>query len=256
MTGYRPYPVPDGSFAGQTILLTDGDDPVSRGLAAAFAALGGDVFVAAEGETAVSAFDRFERPIDILVNCRWQRTLGPAEDMPPAQAQSEMHQLFGTAFDYSTEFARRRQRAQLGGSILMLTETADLGMPGLSISAAASAAIQNLARSLAAEWAADNIRCNVVACGMIEGRDDPAFAMAAQRGIAPGDTVPTGQIGTVADVVAAALYLCSAYGVYFSGTTMTIDGGENLRHSLGGPPFLAPRTRMLNRQPREVRARQ
>src|SRR3546814_14560333 len=37
MTGYRPYPVPDGSFAGQTILLTDGDDPVSRGLAAAFA---------------------------------------------------------------------------------------------------------------------------------------------------------------------------------------------------------------------------
>src|SRR3546814_20491765 len=83
MTGYRPYPVPDGSFAGQTILLTDGDDPVSRGLAAAFAALGGDVFVAAEGETAVSAFDRFERPIDILVNCRWQRTLGPAEDLPP-----------------------------------------------------------------------------------------------------------------------------------------------------------------------------
>src|SRR3546814_18150327 len=79
----------------------------------------------------------------------------------------------------------------------MLTETADLGMPGLSVSAAASAAIQNLARSLAVEWAADNIRCNVVACGMIEGRDDPAFAMAAQRGIAPGDTVPTGQIGTV-----------------------------------------------------------
>src|SRR3546814_10437868 len=76
-------------------------------------------------------------------------------------------------------------------------------MPGLSVSAAASAAIQNLARSLAVEWAADNIRCNVVACGMIEGRDDPAFAMAAQRGIAPGDTVPTGQIGTVADVVAA-----------------------------------------------------
>src|SRR3546814_14208725 len=67
----------------------------------------------------------------------------------------------------------------------MLTETADLGMPGLSVSAAASAAIQNLARSLAVEWAADNIRCNVVACGMIEGRDDPAFAMAAQRGIAP-----------------------------------------------------------------------
>src|SRR3546814_16852056 len=79
-TGYLPYPVPDGSFAGQTILLTDGDDPVSRGLAAAFAALGGDVFVAAEGETAVSAFDSFERPIDLLVNCRWQRTLGPAED--------------------------------------------------------------------------------------------------------------------------------------------------------------------------------
>src|SRR3546814_18087004 len=72
--------------------------------------------------------------------------------------------------------------------------------------------------------------------------------MAAQRGIAPGDTVPTGQIGTVADVVAAALYLCSAYGAYFSGSTMTIDGGENLRHSLGGPPFSAPRTRMLNRQ--------
>src|SRR3546814_20817358 len=76
------------------------------------------------------------------------------------------------------------------------------------------------------------------------------------RSIAPGDTVPTVQIGTVADVVAAALYLCSAYGAYFSGSTMTIDGGENLRHSLGGPPFSAPRTRMLNRQPREVRARQ
>lgn len=256
MTDHRPYPVPDGSFAGQTILLTDGDDPVSRGLAAAFAALGGQVFVAAEGETAASAFDRIEQPIDILVNCRWQRTLGPAEDIPRAQAQSEMGQLFGTTFDYSTEFARRQQRAQLGGSILMLTEAAELGMPGLSVSAAASAAMQNLARSLAVEWAADNIRCNVIACGMIEGRDDPAFALAAQRGIAPGDTVPTGQVGTVADVVAGALYLCSAYGVYFSGTTMTIDGGESLRHSLGGPPFTAPRTRMLNRQLQEARARQ
>src|SRR3546814_6770042 len=105
-----------------------------------------------------------------------------------------MHHLFGPAFVYSTEFARRRQRAQLGGSILMLTETADLGMPGLSVSAAASAAIQNLARSLAVEWAADNIRCNVVACGMIEGRDDPAFAMAAQRGIAPRSEEHTSEL--------------------------------------------------------------
>src|SRR3546814_14816642 len=66
--------------------------------------------------------------------------------------------------------------------------------------------------------------------------------------------LPTGQIGTVADVVSAALYICSAYGAYFSGSTMTIDGGENLRHSLGGPPFSAPRPRMLNRPTRDVRA--
>jgi len=245
MTLSRAYPVPDESFAGKVILLTDGADPVSRGLAAAFAELGGDVFVAADGERATASFDRIARPVDILVNCVWQKTLIPAENIPLAQARSVMSRLFDTAVDYSTEFARRKQLARTGGSILMLIEAVELGMPGSSVTAAASAALQNLARSLAVEWAEDAIRCNVIAAGMIEGRDDPAFVLAKQRGIAPGDTVPLGQIGTVDDVVATALYLCSAYGVYFSGTTVTIDGGENLRHSLGGPPFTAPRTRMI-----------
>lgn len=246
MTVSRAYPVPDESFAGKVILLTDGADPVSRGLAAAFAELGGDVFVAAEGERASASFNRIGRPVDILVNCHWQKTLIPAEEIPLVQAQRMMSRLFDTAFDYSTEFARRRQLARSGGSILMLIEAAELGLPGSSVTAAASAALQNLARSLAVEWAEDAIRCNVIATGMIEGRADPAFELARQRDIAAGDTVPLGQLGTVEDVVAAALYLCSAYGVYFSGTTVTIDGGENLRHSLGGPPFTAPRTRMLN----------
>lgn len=247
MTVTRPYPVPSGSFSGQTIFLTDGHDPVSRGLATAFADLGGNIFIAIDGESATESFDRIERPVDILVNCAWQKSLVPAEDIPLTHARAVMARLFDAAFDYSTEFARRRRLAQNGGSILMLTDAVELGMPGSAVTAAASAALHNLARSLAVEWAVDAIRCNVIACGMIEGRDDPAFALAKQRGIPPGNTVPLGRVGTVEDVVATALYLCSAYGVYFSGTTVTIDGGENLRHSLGGPPFTAPRTHMLNR---------
>lgn len=256
------FPVPAGHFDGCSILMTQYDDGLDEALAAGFIALGAMVAVIGEAPDGIiglasptlddAGFDgligeagvRLGGPVDILINNRWRKPLAPAETLGWAAWRDTLAAVVDTAFLAATAFARARL-ANGGGAVLNFIDNSAInGGPGVAPTAAAHAGLENLTRTLAVEWAADDIRVNAISCGLVQARADPAFRLAARRGANAGDSVPLGRVAEPGDIVSTALFLCSRYAAYVTGATFTIDGGEWLRHTLGGAPFTAPRDRM------------
>ncbi len=113
------------------------------------------------------------------------------------------------------------------GCVVNVASVAGLtGAPGLSYYAASKAAMISLTKTTAVEWAPAGVRVNAIAPGWIETdlnaglRADPK----ARRGML--DDIPMGRFGTVEEVAAAAMFLCSPAASYVTGAVLVIDGGE------------------------------
>jgi NAD(P)-dependent dehydrogenase (short-subunit alcohol dehydrogenase family) len=96
-------------------------------------------------------------------------------------------------------------------------------MAEMAHAAAARAAIENLAGSLALEWSEHGIRTVCVALGNIatEGLDGygPDRVAEWER------EVPLGRLGTPEEAAALIAFLVSPGGGYVTGTTVVMDGG-------------------------------
>jgi 3-oxoacyl-[acyl-carrier protein] reductase len=79
---------------------------------------------------------------------------------------------------------------------------------------------------LARQFARDGITFNTVHPGRIatDRMIDTAGSVEAAEERAR-ETIPAGRLGTVEELAAAAVFLCSAQAGYITGTTVTVDGG-------------------------------
>ena len=125
-----------------------------------------------------------------------------------------------------------RLRAAGGGAIVNLSSV--LGLVGGDADfathayAASKAGIIGLTRAMAASYATDGIRCNVIAPGLIA----TPMSERAQRDERIRARLPdlqplTGDFGSPEDVAAAAVYLATA--TFATGTVLTVDGGWTAR---------------------------
>jgi 3-oxoacyl-[acyl-carrier protein] reductase len=79
---------------------------------------------------------------------------------------------------------------------------------------------------LARRYAGDGVTLNTVLPGRIA--TDRIYASAGSREAAEAaarEEVPAGRLGTVEELAAAAVFLCSARASYVTGTTLLVDGG-------------------------------
>ena len=79
---------------------------------------------------------------------------------------------------------------------------------------------------LARQFAADGVTFNHVHPGQIatDRMIDTAGSLEAAQERAK-QTVPTGRLGTVEELAAAAVFLCSQPAAYINGTALLVDGG-------------------------------
>ncbi|MFD9261618.1 SDR family oxidoreductase, partial [Streptomyces sp. NPDC059538] len=114
---------------------------------------------------------------------------------------------------------------QARGSVVMIGSVSGTRpSPGTAAYGAAKAGLENLARSMAVEWAPD-VRVNSLVLGMV--RTELAHLhYGDETGIAAvGATVPLGRLAEPADVGEAAVFLASDRAAYISGASLLVHGG-------------------------------
>jgi citronellol/citronellal dehydrogenase len=161
--------------------------------------------------------------IDVLVNNAGGQFLAPAEEIS-LKGWRAVHRLAVDAvWDLTRTVAERSMIPNKGGVVFFIGFSPRRGMAGMAHAAAARAAIENLAGSLALEWSQHGIRTVCVALGNIatEGLDGygPERVAEWER------EVPLGRLGTPEEAAALIAFLASPGGDYVTGTTVVMDGG-------------------------------
>jgi NAD(P)-dependent dehydrogenase (short-subunit alcohol dehydrogenase family) len=103
--------------------------------------------------------------------------------------------------------------------------------------AASKAAVSQLCRVMAAEWAPSGVLVNALAPGTV---DTPMVAAvadpSASKGYRPSGVSPVGRIAQPDDVVDVMMFLLSDGARYVTGTTIPVDGGTQAAFIPPGSP--------------------
>jgi 3-oxoacyl-[acyl-carrier protein] reductase len=118
----------------------------------------------------------------------------------------------------------KRMMKERRGRIVSLTSIVGLtGNPGQANYAAAKAGILGFTKSLAREIASRGVTVNAVAPGFID--TDMTRALNDEQRAALTSQVPMARLGSVDDIAAAVLFLCSPGASYITGETLHVNGG-------------------------------
>ncbi|MFF9066607.1 SDR family oxidoreductase [Streptomyces sp. NPDC014891] len=112
-----------------------------------------------------------------------------------------------------------------GGTVIMIGSVSGTRpSPGSAAYGAAKAGLDNLARSMAVEWA-PHVRVNTLVLGMVR-TELSHLHYGDEDGIAAvGRTVPLGRLAEPADIGDACVFLASERAAYISGASLPVHGG-------------------------------
>jgi NAD(P)-dependent dehydrogenase (short-subunit alcohol dehydrogenase family) len=229
-------------------LVTGGTRGVGAGIARAFLEAGARVVVCArrppekpddgtdflpvdlrDPEATAAALRRIGEEygrLDILVNNAGgspHRLLGDADAVRHARVV-ELNLI--APLNASLAAYELMHRQQHGGAVIMIGSVSGTRpSPGAAAYGAAKAGLDNLARTMAVEWAPARIRVNTVVLGMVRtelshlhyGDDDNIAAI--------GRTVPLGRLAEPEEVGDACVFLASDRARYISGASLAVHGG-------------------------------
>jgi NAD(P)-dependent dehydrogenase (short-subunit alcohol dehydrogenase family) len=117
--------------------------------------------------------------------------------------------------------------AERGGSVLMIGSVAGIrGVPNAAVYATVKGALPNMARALARDHAAQNIRVNVLEPGVIRTRFHEKMTPEAERNNLD-NRIPLKRFGTAEQTASAGVELLT--NTYITGQTLVIDGGLSMR---------------------------
>ena len=118
---------------------------------------------------------------------------------------------------------RGMMKARWGRIVNISSVVGSTGNPGQANYAASKAGMIGMSKSLAYEVASRGITVNAVAPGFISTAMTDKLTDDQKSGIM--SQIPTGRMGTAAEIASAVVYLSSAEASYVTGTTLHVNGG-------------------------------
>lgn len=157
---------------------------------------------------------------------------GQVAFVPAVKLHEMADEDWDTVYEVNLRYVARAVRQVLpsfleqgeGGAIVSVgSVTGFMAAPLQAAYGVAKAGLLSLARTVAAEYAADGIRMNVVAGGAIS---TGVANTVSEKWV---DEIPVGRYGTSDEVADAALYLLSDASSYVTGQQIVVDGGVSVR---------------------------
>jgi 3-oxoacyl-[acyl-carrier protein] reductase len=242
----------DTNFAGKAVLVVGGSSGIGNGIAHGFKLRGADVHVwgtrpraadyadvdgsdltglgyscvdVGDPDAIEAATEPFER-LDVLVLCQgtviyrrgeferagWERVMAVNLDS-----------LMGCARRFHGQLAANRGSMVIVSSVSGLK--ANIGNPAY---AASKAGAISLTKTLGQAWAADGIRVNGLAPGLVDTKLTKVTTQHPQRREGALASIPQRRMGSPADMAGAAIFLASPLAAYVTGHTLVVDGGLSL----------------------------
>ena len=131
-------------------------------------------------------------------------------------------------FFVAQEAARRMIAAKSGGSIVNTTSIlAESLLRGTAAYATSKAAVAQMTRVLALEWASHKIRVNALAPGWFPTRMNQEILSSSGGDFIRGQN-PLRRFGQEGDLDGVVLLLASDASRYMTGSVLTVDGGHSL----------------------------
>lgn len=172
---------------------------------------------------AVKEFGR----LDVLVNNAGVSFLRPAEEMTGEEWLSVNRVNLDGVFYCSRDAARVMKKGN-GGSIINIASSygfsADILFPIVAYHAS-KAAVINMTRALAVEWARFGIRVNGIAPGWVRTEMTEITLSDEKKRNYIIQHTPMGRVGEADELNGALLLLASDAGRFVTGTTLSVDGG-------------------------------
>ncbi|CAL4979062.1 unnamed protein product [Urochloa decumbens] len=193
-----------------------------------------DVAVHSDREALMATVkDTFAGKLDILVNNAAQTMMKPAVECTAEDYSRLMATNLESCFHLSQLAHPLLRGASVagGGSILHISSIASyLGFEGAVLYSITKGGMNQLTRSLAAEWACDNIRVNCIAPGLImtDMLKDVQGQVETEVMKKYVQAIPLRRIGEPAEVASMVSFLCMPVASYITGQVICVDGGRTI----------------------------
>lgn len=242
----------DTDFSGKTVLVVGGSSGIGNGIAQAFRARGGKVHVWGTRASAdeydpgdgsdltglgyscvdvgdPDAIDAAALPfpsLDVLILCQGTVVYKRGEF-----ERAGWDRVMAVNLDSLMHCARkfRPQLAESHGAVVIVSSIsglkANIGNPAY---AASKAGAISLTKSLGQAFAADGIRVNGLAPGLVDTKLTKVTTAHPQRLEGALVAIPQRRMGTPEDMAGAAIFLASPLASYVTGHTLVVDGGLSL----------------------------
>lgn len=245
-------------YQNKTVFVTGGGSGINLGIAKHFAALGANVAICGRTEEKLknaqqelaafgsktlyvvadvrdyaaleSGLEKTKTelgPVDVLVCGAAGNFYCPAELLSANGFKSVIDiDLLGS---FNASRAAFEQLKDTRGSVIFISagQSFQAYLAQVHVGAA-KAGIDNLMKNLALEWGRFGIRSNSIVPGPIEGTEGMNRLGVGGINEKLKKIIPLKRLGTVDDIAETAVFLASPLASYISGTSIVVDGGQNL----------------------------